>query len=214
MADNSLLAEIEASRDSIFKMTRHKGGVVTPRTIQQSGKLLTIMETVLTERSAEKARSKKWKNHRSLLCDCQWPLSTLLGSMTEENWTYCIQSAVEGMRKRIVNGQPNGDWHLADFEYVIEVKSDGEEYVLLGGRWVDALNEPDLKYRDGQPIPDIHVHTPGIPAEVIDALSSLKNNNNDSEMKDMIGTLTATLQQLVQLNVASQTTTSMDSTTE
>tara|TARA_R110002020_G_scaffold474536_1_gene706216 strand:- start:1070 stop:1693 length:624 start_codon:yes stop_codon:yes gene_type:complete len=123
-----------------------------------------MVETAITKEADENARTKDMMS--------QWQLDGLLNIVTEDSFFNIVSAGLGGMRKTLVNQQPNGDWQPQAYEFEIRPGRQEQPELFMGIRWVDVNNEETIVYgSNGQPIVNVNVHT---------------KNNEDSELKDIL----------------------------
>lgn len=180
---------------SLLEQASNKGRKATPVDIDgeeakhrvlNPSVLVRVLNQVTDANQAPKAARKKWSANRTRLGDCSWVLENILGNVTEPIWANIVGKSLEGMLKTIKNSQPNGDWRISEYEADIKRDADGNERLMFAVLWVDSINEPDLKYNNGQPQVNVEVKTPQIPDEVLKAIANRGNTDGDGDLKDLL----------------------------
>jgi hypothetical protein len=116
----------------------------------------------------------------------KFPLRDVSGNVTAEVWGKMLKGATKGMLKTITNSQNNGDWQMLDAQAAITVDEANQDVLVLSVRWVDLLNQPQIRYAGGQPLADVTVNNV-IPTEVTDALARMGGDGGgDPELKGLL----------------------------
>ena len=89
---------------------------------------------------------------------CQWNLDGLLNIVSEDGFFNMVSAALGGMRKTLLNQQPNGDWQPHSHEFEIRPGRQEKPELFMGIRWVDTNNAEDIVYgTNGQPVVNVNV---------------------------------------------------------
>jgi hypothetical protein len=155
----------------------------TDKKIMQASDLVGIASDICERNSIEPKQRKQWAKHRKRIHDVYWPLGSLLGKATAKNFAGIVAASLAHFDKTCKHVQPNGDWKICDYEIDIRDSSKGERLVMAV-QFVDALNEPDLNYHNGQPAVSVNITAPSIPDELVAALKS--RGSGDDELKELL----------------------------
>lgn len=131
-----------------------KDNVELPKVIEPSV-LVTIGErmvnTAIVEDVADTARIRDMM--------CQWNLDGLLNIVSEDSFFNMVSAALGGMRKTLLNSQPNGDWQPQAHEFEIRPGRQDKPELFMGIRWIDVKDGEDIVYgNNGQPIVNVNVN--------------------------------------------------------
>lgn len=111
-------------------------------------------------------------DHRSRQMICRWRVSNLLSAVDESLFFNMVSAALDGMKKTILNQQPNGEWHPCDYE--LDIREINEEAIMLMGiRWTDQMGQEDVQYQNGAPAVNVNVTTKSEPAKPDSAMVDL-----------------------------------------
>tara|TARA_R110002012_G_scaffold12735_7_gene56288 strand:+ start:10062 stop:10715 length:654 start_codon:yes stop_codon:yes gene_type:complete len=103
-------------------------------------------------------------DHRNREMICRWRVSNLLSAVDESLFFNMVSASLDGMKKTILNQQPNGDWHPCDYEVAIR-DVDDEAVMLMGVRWTDEMGQEDVQYQNGAPSVNVNVTAKAAPAQ-------------------------------------------------
>lgn len=134
-----------------------------------------MVETAVTKEAEKNSRTKDMMS--------QWQLDGLLNIVTEDSFFNIVSAGLGGMRKTLVNQQPNGNWQPQSYEFEIRPGRQEQPELFMGIRWVDLNNAEDIVYgSNGQPMVNVNVNTNGEDSELKDILKLLAERqiSNDS----------------------------------
>lgn len=183
--------------------------------VTQLGVLIRIANRVLELNcgSTEERERATEGGYRFRTMDASWPALDLIGKVDERTWSSMVAAALHGMELTILNAQNNGRWTYVEYELDVAERF-GVEELMLAVKWVDMLNAPDLRYHNGVPAVDLHLHTPALPAELLeflkkkaDATDGAGGAAGNSELAAALNGMTAAFErqtQLLQQMAASQ----------
>jgi hypothetical protein len=202
----SLLKEIENQRLGVFgKKKEDKKETDEESKVLQVSEFLKIVRQVFDLQLIDKKTVNKNKENRFRFQKVQWDIQGLLGNLTPSLFALKCANTIEGMLKNINHSQGNGDWRMAEYEVALDKDGDGLEVIVVGAKFVDLINQPDLQYQNGIPAANVNVSvkSEAIPKEVLSALS--ERSTDDDELKGL-------LKQLITV-MASDTTPTTDTKT-
>ena len=144
-----------------------KDDVELPKVIEPSV-LVTVGErmvnTAIAEDVAATARTRDMM--------CQWNLDGLLNIVSEDSFFNMVSAALGGMRKTLLNSQPNGDWQPQEHEFEIRPGRQDKPELFMGIRWIDVKDEEDIIYGNNwQPIVNVNVN---------------RNESDDDDLKEIL----------------------------
>lgn len=155
---SNILPERRNLKDSDKKPEK----VIEPTVLISVGE--RMVETAVTKESDKTSRTKDMMS--------QWQLDGLLNIVTEDSFFNIVSAGLGGMRKTLVNQQPNGNWQPQSYEFEIRPGRQEQPELFMGIRWVDLNNAEEIVYgNNGQPIVNVTVNT---------------KNDEDSELKDIL----------------------------
>jgi hypothetical protein len=178
---SSLIDQAEESKKG-YRGPQEEGEPADKK-LMQSSELVSIASDICGRNSIEPKQRKRWSKHRKRLHDVYWPLGSLLGKCNTKNFAGIVAASLAHFDKTCKHIQPNGEWRIFDYEVAIRDSNKGERLVMAV-QFVDALNEPDLNYHNGQPAVSVNITAPGIPDELVAALK--ERGSGDDELKDLL----------------------------
>tara|TARA_R100000664_G_C2725281_1_gene117430 strand:- start:123 stop:788 length:666 start_codon:yes stop_codon:yes gene_type:complete len=102
--------------------------------------------------------------HRTRESICRWRVANLLSAVDESLFFNMVSGALDGMKKTILNQQPNGEWQPCEYEIEIREIND-EAIILMGIRWTDIMGQEDVQYQNGAPAVNVNVTAKTAPAQ-------------------------------------------------
>lgn len=175
----------------IDKAINQRGSLLVPREVDedrtrklmQATELIDIANDVIERNQVDDKKRKSWSKHRTRIYDTYWSLGSLLGKLNAMNFAGIVAGSLEYFEKSCNHVQPNGEWHIKEFEVAIR-NVGGEERLVMAVNFVDANNEIDLQYSNGQPAVNVNITAPAMSDEMLSALQN--RGGGDDELKILL----------------------------
>jgi hypothetical protein len=195
-ADNELLPDLTKDSFGRKRGTAREAALQEGRIVRENDLLAQMQAYCDSVKIPDKEHKKAVKGDYRTIDKLQtFPLQDVSGNVTKEIWGKMLIAATKGMKKTIMNSQGNGDWKALDAQCAISVDQADRPVLMMGVRWVDMLNQPNLQYRNGQPAADVTVNNSmAIPEEVLAALKDSgggRNETLEALLAQLIGVMTA-----------------------